>query len=610
MFPCDPRPVAFAVDQRFRDGEIAAVVTATGAGAGVVLRRVGPRVYYAAVYDDEARALVVLRRSPAGEHELARAPVPRLGGPAAAVLRAQRERLDRARRRRCAGTRRRRSSATARDAAPRAPARRRSRACWRPRARSSRPQGPPVLPGARQPAPAALGVQEGAAVPGVAGRAGAASDASRERSTAAFARDRGPRGRSGRGATAPSVVGADDRCAARRRCDAAGGGRRPRARRRSRSRADPRFRRGRGACAPGRTNAFDAVIASASAGSRPGSASTGARACAARGRRDGRPDPQLPRAARAPAAAPARDRDRAPAPRSSARPSTRSPRARPDVFVWQGDLNYPDTMGPLAQTVAGLRRHLARLPRQPADRADLRATRCSPPSATTTTTASRTRTPPTSCPWGLAPWEALMERRAVLPLHGRAGRGLGARPAPLKSDPSAAGHAGQDAARRGAARLAAARRCAASKAPFKVICSPCTLAPLPRQRARRQLGRRLHRRARPPARPHPRSASAAGRSSSPATRTGRWSTTATALFEARPCPLGIPTPNDITLTQPQAAEDARAVPGRRLRRRRQGPRRVPRGERTPDGAPLDLALVREDGETPFPRRFEEPLPRR
>ena len=33
------------------------------------------------------------------------------------------------------------------------------------------------------------------------------------------------------------------------------------------------------------------------------------------------------------------------------------------------------------------------------------------------------------------------------------------------------------------------------------------------------------------------------------------------LFEARPCPLGIPTPNDITLTSPNAAEDARKVPG-------------------------------------------------
>src|SRR3954454_7821393 len=51
VFPCDPRPVAFAVDQRSRDGEIAALVQAAGAGAGVVLRRVRPRAYYAAIYD-------------------------------------------------------------------------------------------------------------------------------------------------------------------------------------------------------------------------------------------------------------------------------------------------------------------------------------------------------------------------------------------------------------------------------------------------------------------------------------------------------------------------------------------------------------------------------
>jgi hypothetical protein len=40
VFPCDPRPVAFAVDQRFRDGAISATVDRAGAGAGVVLRRV------------------------------------------------------------------------------------------------------------------------------------------------------------------------------------------------------------------------------------------------------------------------------------------------------------------------------------------------------------------------------------------------------------------------------------------------------------------------------------------------------------------------------------------------------------------------------------------
>src|SRR4051812_9021071 len=74
VFPCDPRPVAFALDQRFRDGEVVAVVNAGGAGTGVVLRRTGPRDYYAAILDDEQRALVIVRRSPAGVTELGRAP--------------------------------------------------------------------------------------------------------------------------------------------------------------------------------------------------------------------------------------------------------------------------------------------------------------------------------------------------------------------------------------------------------------------------------------------------------------------------------------------------------------------------------------------------------
>src|SRR4051812_21170484 len=60
VFPCDPRPVAFAVDQRFRDGAITAKLSATGAGAGVVLRRAGPRAYYAAILDDEQKSLVIV----------------------------------------------------------------------------------------------------------------------------------------------------------------------------------------------------------------------------------------------------------------------------------------------------------------------------------------------------------------------------------------------------------------------------------------------------------------------------------------------------------------------------------------------------------------------
>ena len=54
VFPNDPRPVAFAVDCRVLDGSIRAVMTTTGAGAGVVARRTSPADYYAAVYDSRA----------------------------------------------------------------------------------------------------------------------------------------------------------------------------------------------------------------------------------------------------------------------------------------------------------------------------------------------------------------------------------------------------------------------------------------------------------------------------------------------------------------------------------------------------------------------------
>ena len=80
VFPCDPRPVAFAVDRRFRDIEVTALVRSGGAGTGVVVRRTGPRAYYAAVYDDERGLLVILRRSPGGQHELARVRVARARG--------------------------------------------------------------------------------------------------------------------------------------------------------------------------------------------------------------------------------------------------------------------------------------------------------------------------------------------------------------------------------------------------------------------------------------------------------------------------------------------------------------------------------------------------
>src|SRR4029079_3993902 len=74
VFPCDPRPVAFALDRRFRDGEIKAIVHSAGAGAGVVLRRVSQRDSYAAIYDAEEPALILVRRRPDGVDELGRVP--------------------------------------------------------------------------------------------------------------------------------------------------------------------------------------------------------------------------------------------------------------------------------------------------------------------------------------------------------------------------------------------------------------------------------------------------------------------------------------------------------------------------------------------------------
>src|SRR3954466_7236233 len=53
VFSFDPPPGAFAVDFRCAEGQIEAAVIRAGAGTGVVLRRVAPRDYYAAVYDAE-----------------------------------------------------------------------------------------------------------------------------------------------------------------------------------------------------------------------------------------------------------------------------------------------------------------------------------------------------------------------------------------------------------------------------------------------------------------------------------------------------------------------------------------------------------------------------
>lgn len=63
VYPHDPRVVAFERDRRFLDGAVEGVFTATGVGGGVVLRRSGPFQYYAAVYDAVTGLFSLIRKT-------------------------------------------------------------------------------------------------------------------------------------------------------------------------------------------------------------------------------------------------------------------------------------------------------------------------------------------------------------------------------------------------------------------------------------------------------------------------------------------------------------------------------------------------------------------
>ena len=252
---------------------------------------------------------------------------------------------------------------------------------------------------------------------------------------------------------------------------------------RSRSPPTPRFRRSRRVRA-GRTDDFDArdraTLRGLAAGRARLLARRGCAAAAATTVGPARSFRVLP--ARRAAARRRRSRS-APAPRSSARSSTTSPTPRPDVVRLAGRPELPGHDRPARADRRRLRRHLARLPRQPAH--ERRS------SSSTLFAAQRDdhdygvqdANSTNLVPWGLAPWEALMERRALLPLRRRPRRVLGARPAPLQERPDAARHAGEDAARRRAsasgccarsprrgrrsrssARRARSRRCAPTRA--------------------------------------------------------------------------------------------------------------------------------------------------
>jgi phosphodiesterase/alkaline phosphatase D-like protein len=274
---------------------------------------------------------------------------------------------------------------------------------------------------------------------------------------------------------------------------------------------------------------------------------------------------------------------------------------RPDAFVWQGDLNYPDTIGPLAQTIdgyAGIWRDFLANPRMAPflERSLFAAQRDDHDYGVQDANSTNL------VPWGLRPWESLMEHRRYYRFTVGPAEFWVLDQRRHKSNPELPDNPAKTllGARQ---RNWLLRTLAASDAPFKVICSPCTVAPVPANArdgswatgftAERDL-LLAHIRA------HVRGQALF------VTGDTHWTMVydSDALFEARPCPLGIPTPNDITLTQPQAAEDARRMPGVAYADDNSGHVALIRVSRHRGRARLDVTLLREDGAEPFTRRFD------
>lgn len=593
VFPCDPRPVAFAIDQRFADGTVSAVVNAAGAGCGLVVRRVGPREYYAAVLDQEQGALIVIRRSPDGAEELARLPVPVLRFPVRLELSAS-------------GASPTSLTATvtphggpplsvaARDGTP--ALQRAGDPGVLATARTLWPnQGPPVLPALGNLHLLPYGVQEGEAFMQTdVGQQ--VLETIRERSTGAFAAITVTA--SGSPApTRPSVVAATTGAPLTRGAKVRVASDVP-ARIEIEFATNAAFRRSRRIRA-GRTGAFDAAIAELSR-LAPGRRVWWRARLTRRGQRAVGPVRSfyLP---------PARGDGRRTTVAIGACASQFGPifdhlaALRPDVFVWQGDLNYPDTVGPLAQTIVGYggiwRDFLANPRMDPIFERTLFAAQRDDHDYGVQDANSTNLVP-----WGLTPWDALVEKRGYYRFTAGVAEFWVLDQRLRKSDPkipdtSAKSLLGEKQ------RAWLLRTLALSRAPFKVVCSPCTLAPLGANRRdgswaagftteRELLLKHV--------REH-----VSGQTLF-VTGDTHWTMVydRDGLFEARPCPLGIPTPNDITITSPNAAEDARKVPGVVYADDDKGHVAMLEMSGTRKVARLDLTFVREDGATPFKRHFE------
>jgi hypothetical protein len=270
--------------------------------------------------------------------------------------------------------------------------------------------------------------------------------------------------------------------------------------------------------------------------------------------------------------------------------------ARPDVFVWQGDLNYPDTHGPVAQSLsgyAGIWRDFLANPRLAPLLADAAFVAQRDDHDLGVQDANATDIPP----WGLAPWDALMSRRRRLRFPAGAAEVWVLDQRREKTDPTA-----PDDTRKTllgpVQRRWLLRSLAASDAPLKVVCSPCTLFMTFNARdgnwsagytAERDLllahirdhvsGRVVF-------------ISGDTHLTGVYDRDGR--------LEVRAAPLDIPNPNDITLVDPFAAQNLRRTPGVTYASDA-GHVALLRISGTGADARLDVRLLRQDGATPYRR---------
>lgn len=592
VFPNDPRPVAFAVDARVRDGAIRAVVERAGQGAGLVLRRTGPRAWYAAILAD-GQALRIIRREGSDLVELARVAVPGVAMPVTMTFEAS-------------GAGPTRLSATLEDAGGRRVTvlavdgaealQRAGDPGVLATANTLLPYSNPVLPALGNLHLAPYGVQEGEAfLETPAGRA--FLDTIRERSTAAF-REIELSSTETPGPTPASVVAATTGAPRRGGALLHVASDLP-ARVVIEVSRTGRFRRSRRVQA-GRTGEHEALMKSV--GSLPPGEWVHWR-------------PRLRRRG-VTTVGPAR-RFRVLPRAGSGVPVTLAvgacaaqfgptfdllAEAEPDVFVWHGDLNYPDTHGPLAQTIegyAGIWRDFLANPRlEPVlSRACFAAQRDDHDYASQDSNAA---TIPER-PWGIAPWDALMGAR---PWY-RFGAGLAEvwvlDQRRFKSDPRM-----EDTPEK--TLLGAEQRAwllgtlARSRAPFKLICSPCTVMdPYANARdgnwgngfvsERRLLLDHI----------------AARVSGQTLFLTGDTHVTMVydrdGVFEARACPLDIPEPNDLTIADPGYAARLRGTEGVAYA---SGASHFSvldvRG--AGGGAVLDYRIVRQDGAVPYRRRFE------